>query len=151
LDSTNPLRETSEPWTDAMPTHRHATRRPPELDPRARDIIQAANMLEVSEFDFLGIAYREWYGHEPARERINAVFGNYMFGGEPPFWAHRLAREVIGLFDRGELDRSRFGVRPPPPPTLQEIAIGIGQMIGLLILLYLIFHGVLSYSGHTGG
>ncbi|MEX0729208.1 MAG: hypothetical protein WED00_04150 [Aquisalimonadaceae bacterium] len=120
-----------------------------DLDPRTRDIIQAAAMLEISEFDFMAIAFREWYGKEPACEQISAHFRPYMFGGVPPFWAHRLALEVLRLYDDGQLDRSRFGILPPPPATMREVATGIGQVLFLLAVLYIIFDTLMNYTGYV--
>jgi len=119
----------------------------PDLDPDTRDVIEAAGMLSVSEFDFLEIAHVEWFGRMPDRKHVNRLFAHHMLGGKPPFWVHRLAREVIGLYESGTLDRSRFGVNAPPPPNLRDIGIGIGQTALLLLIGYLIFVYMMEYTG----
>lgn len=124
-------------------------RKTADLDPRSRDVIQAAAMLEISEFEFMRIAHREWYGREAGQDNLMSYFAPYMFGAPPPFWAHRLAREVILLHETRRLDRSRFGINPAPPTTLREVAIGISQLIFLLVVLYAIFNALMNYTGHT--
>ncbi|MCK8516358.1 hypothetical protein M0534_08470 [Methylonatrum kenyense] len=119
----------------------------PELNPLTRDVIEAAGMLNVSEFDFLEIAHMEWFGRMPDRKQVNRLFANHMLGGKPPFWVHSLAREIISLFESGKLDRSRFGVNSPPPPNLRDIGIGILQTALMLFVGYLVFVYMIEYTG----
>ncbi|MCP1676337.1 hypothetical protein J2T57_003498 [Natronocella acetinitrilica] len=121
---------------------------PAPLDPQSRDVIQAAGMLEISEYDFMAIAYREWFGSSATRQALEGYFRPYMFGDPPPFWAHRLALEVLDLHERGQLKNSRFAVDPPPRATMRDVSMGITQLIIMLCVLWIIFDAVLSTTGH---
>lgn len=122
----------------SRPAQRH-------LDPRARQVIDAAAMLEIPEYEFLAMAYREWYGRPPPREILDALFGPYMFDGTTPYWAVSLARQVIALYESGRLDESRFRSPAHPPATLRDLVTAIGQSVILLAVLWLIWYAVTVY------
>ena len=119
---------------------------PVPLDPRSRDVIQAAGLLEISEYDFMSIAYREWYGSTAPRHTLERHFRPYMFGGPPPFWAYRLAQEVLDLDEQGQLKGSRFAVDPPPPSNMRDVAVGVSQILIMLCILWVLFDAMFSYS-----
>ncbi len=114
------------------------------LDPRTRDIIQAASLLEISEYDFLSMAYLEWYGKEADPDRLSKIFGRYMYGHNPPFWGHRLAAEVLSLDAAGELENSRFNARPPLHANMNDIITGLGQTLVLLAIIIILFESMIN-------
>lgn len=67
-------------------------------------IAKAANQLEVGEFQFLQLAYREWFGDDIPESAMDALFKSYMLNGEVPFWARQYARRISQLVDAGELN-----------------------------------------------
>ena len=121
--------------------------RPPRdrMDPRARQVIDAAAILEISEYELLDMAYREWFGRPPSARELNEVFGPYMFDGVTPYWAASLARQVIALHDEGRLEQSRFRPAARPPPSLRDILTAIAQSVLLLLLFWLIYHLASTY------
>lgn len=110
------------------------------LDPRARQVIEAAAILEISEYELLDMAYREWFGRPPRAAELSDVFGPYMFNGTTPFWAVSLARQVIALYNDGRLAESRFRAVMRPPPTLREIFVAASQSVLLLLLAWFIYY-----------
>lgn len=119
----------------AAMSHRVTDRR---LDPWARQVIEAAAILEVSEYDVLSMAFREHFGRSPRTGEIGRIFGPYMFDGTTPNWAAALAEEVIDLYDRDQLARSRFH-SAARPRTLRDVVIGIGQSVLIVVLFGLIY------------
>ncbi len=67
-------------------------------------IAKAANQLEVGEFQFLQLAYREWFGDDIPESAMDALFKSYMMDGEVPYWARQYARRIIRLDATGELN-----------------------------------------------
>ena len=63
-------------------------------------IVQAANILEISEYDVLGRAYIAWYGRAASNATIQRVFSDYIKNLRPPHWAQHYARKVIEDFER---------------------------------------------------
>lgn len=110
------------------------------LDPRARQVIEAAAILEISEYELLAMAFREWFGRAPRRQDLDPLFGPYMFDGVTPYWAVALARQIIALHEQGRLHHSRFRAPSHPPATPRDIVTGIGQSVLLLALVGFIWY-----------
>lgn len=124
----------------------HDQRARAALDPNARQVIDAAAILEISEYELLALAYREWYGRAPCTQELSAAFGPYMFHGRTPFWAVALARQVIALHDAGKLAESRFARAGQPPPRLRDLLTAAAQSVLLLVVFGLIYYSVVSYQ-----
>ncbi len=54
-----------------------------------------ANTLEISEFDFFCLAWREWHGREPGRAVIEKDFGFYLDHGTVPFYVVNYVRKTL--------------------------------------------------------
>lgn len=76
------------------------------------DVLEAAALLQVTEFEFFRIAYQTWYGVAIGDDGLERHYLPYMFKKRVPIWARHLAREVIGKADLGQLDPRAFGVMP---------------------------------------
>jgi len=70
-------------------------------------IAQAANLLQIGEFQLLQLAYAEWHGQEMPATMVDDLFSRYMFAGEVPVWARQYARSILEMDRQGELDDSR--------------------------------------------
>ena len=66
-------------------------------------VAKAANLLQVGEFQFLQLAYREWFGDDLPESAMDALFKSYMLNGEVPFWARQYARQILQLDADGGL------------------------------------------------
>lgn len=66
-----------------------------ELPLDTRLVLDASNILEVTEFNLFELAYTDWFGHESKTSHIEPVFVNYMFHGEIPTWVRQYARKTI--------------------------------------------------------
>lgn len=119
---------------------------PRDLDPRARQVIEAAAILEISEYELLAMAFREWHGRPPRGEDLDPLFGPYMLDGVTPYWAVSLARQVISLYEHGRLRESRFRAPARPPATPRDIVTGIAQSLLLLALFGLIWYVASVYE-----
>jgi hypothetical protein len=78
------------------------------------DVLEAAALLEVTEFELFRIAYRRWFGAEIGDDGLERHYLPYMFKSRVPPWVRHLAREVIERADADELDPRAYGVRPRP-------------------------------------
>lgn len=75
-----------------------------EEDPERTLIARAANILQVGEFQFLQLAYADWYGRDMPNEMSGALFHAYMLRNEIPAWARHFARWVIRQDEIGLLN-----------------------------------------------
>ncbi len=78
------------------------------------DVLEAAALLEVTEFEFFRIAHRRWYGTTVEERELERLYLPYMFHGRVPPWVRQLAREVIAMAEADRLDPKTFGVLPRP-------------------------------------
>jgi hypothetical protein len=86
----------------------HTLLRPDHEEPSERSrVIEAANLLQVGEFQLLQLAYADWHGCEMPPALVDTIFNRYMFRDEVPVWARHYAQRIMDLAQRGELDDSR--------------------------------------------
>ena len=109
-------------------------------------VVEAAGILEISEYDLLGLAYREKFHHEAARAMLDRAFTQYMVAGSAPAWAVAFAAEVIELYESGRLAERDFALHTNPPPTVRDILIGLSQCVLMLLVLWVIY---LAFAGYT--
>ncbi len=82
--------------------------RPDHEEPSDRsDVAQAANLLQIGEFQLLQLAYAEWHGEDIPAALVDGLFARYMFHVEVPVWARPYARKILELDGDGELEDSR--------------------------------------------
>ncbi len=79
--------------------------RPDKEEKDARgDVVKAANLLQIGEFQFLQIAYKEWHDEELPKRLMDDLFKVYMFRGDVPPWASHYARTIFERERKGRLD-----------------------------------------------
>jgi len=66
-------------------------------NPKRSEILHAANLLQVGEFQLIQLAYRAWYKDELPESKINRIFSEYMVGDIIPIWVAYYARDIIKL------------------------------------------------------
>ena len=66
-------------------------------DPKRSEILDAANLLQVGEFQLVQLAYKDWYREELAEDKIDKIFAEYMFKRIIPIWATFYARDIKKL------------------------------------------------------
>ena len=66
-------------------------------NPKRSEILNAANLLHVGEFQLIQLAYKIWYNEDLPESKINKLFGEYMFKGIIPIWVTYYARDILKL------------------------------------------------------
>ncbi len=77
-----------------------------EDDSDRAEVVNAANLLQIGEFQLLQLAYYAWHGEEMPETANDTIFRSYMVLSRVPAWARHYARRVIELDEAGELDDS---------------------------------------------
>ena len=72
--------------------------------PKRSKIIQAANLIQIGEFQLIQLAYKSWYNEELPEEKINNIFNQYMVTGIVPIWVTFYAKEILKLDKAGVLN-----------------------------------------------
>ena len=103
-------------------------------------IAKAANLLQVGEFQFLQLAYRDWFGEDIAESAMDGLFESFMVRAEAPYWARRFARRIIRLDDAGGLNgfdpryhRYDCEYNVPTPLDASRLCFALG-LVALMIV-----------------
>ncbi len=114
--------------------------------PNRTVVVNAANLLEVGEFQFLQLAFAHWHGRDMTPAEANEVFTSFMIRSEVPTWALQYARDIRTLDQNSELDGNdpnyhRYDVvKTPPTPMgpqagfLASVVFLVGTLGGALAL-----------------
>ena len=66
-------------------------------NPKRSEILQAANLLQIGEFQLIQLAYKVWYKQNLPEEKINKIFSHYMISGIIPIWVTYYARDIVKM------------------------------------------------------
>ena len=66
-------------------------------NPKRSEILDAANLLQIGEFQLIQLAYKIWYKKDLPEEKINKIFGEYMISGIIPIWVTYYAKDILKL------------------------------------------------------
>ena len=72
--------------------------------PKRSEILHAANLLQIGEFQLIQLAYKVWYKENLPENKINKIFGEYMITGIIPIWVTYYAEDIIKLEKANVLD-----------------------------------------------
>jgi len=112
------------------------------------DVLEAAALLQVTEFEFFHLAYRRWYGTEIGDDGIERHYLPYMFKQQVPSWVRHLARAVIEQADQGVLDPRGFGVMPKPL-TMDMYNRGLRAMLWIAVIMGTLLTGAATVAELT--
>ena len=73
-------------------------------NPKRSEILEAANLLHIGEFQFIQLAFKVWYEKELPEEKINKIFSEYMLTGIIPIWVTHYSQDILKLNKANVLD-----------------------------------------------
>ena len=73
-------------------------------NPKRSEILHAANLLQIGEFQLIQLAYKVWYGEDLPEDKINKIFNEYMITGIIPIWVIYYAKDILKLDQANILD-----------------------------------------------
>ena len=68
-----------------------------EENSKRSEVIQAANLIQIGEFQLIQLAYKDWYNDELPENKINNIFNEYMLTDIVPIWVTEYAQTIIKL------------------------------------------------------
>ena len=72
--------------------------------PKRTEILSAANLLQIGEFQLIQLAYKVWYSEDLPEEKINKIFGEYMYKGIIPIWVSYYAKDILKIDKANKLN-----------------------------------------------
>ena len=73
-------------------------------NPKRSEILQAANLLQIGEFQLIQLAYKLWYNKDLPEEKISKIFSEYMISGIIPIWVSYYAKDILKMEKANVLD-----------------------------------------------
>ena len=73
-------------------------------NPKRSEILHAANLLHIGEFQLIQLAYKSWYSEDLPEDKINKIFSEYMVTGIIPIWVTHYAQNILKLNNANVLD-----------------------------------------------
>jgi len=73
-------------------------------NPKRSEILNAANLLQIGEFQLIQLAYKVWYRENLPEDKINNIFSEYMVTGIIPIWVTYYAKDILKLNQANVLD-----------------------------------------------
>ena len=73
-------------------------------NPKRSEILHAANLLHIGEFQLIQLSYKSWYNEDLPEEKINKIFSEYMVTGIIPIWVTDYAQNILKLNKANVLD-----------------------------------------------
>ena len=73
-------------------------------NPKRSEIISAANLIQIGEFQLIQLAYKTWHKEDLPEDKINHIFDEYMITGVIPIWVTYYAKDIIKLDKANVLD-----------------------------------------------
>jgi len=110
-------------------------------DSECSEIAQAANLLQIGEFQLLQLAYFSWHGQEMSEEQSNATFQTYMIGGQVPPWARHYARQIIYKAEGGNLEDADPKFHRYDSEYFQAVPLGARRLAVAVTCLALVVGG----------
>ena len=66
-------------------------------NPKRSEILHAANLLQIGEFQLIQLAYKVWYKKDLPEDKINKIFSEYMISGIIPIWVTYYAKDILKI------------------------------------------------------
>ena len=73
-------------------------------NPKRSEILHAANLLQIGEFQLIQLAYKVWYKENLPEDKINNIFSEYRIAGIIPIWVIAYAMDILKLDQANVLD-----------------------------------------------
>ena len=73
-------------------------------NPKRTEILHAANLIQIGEFQLIQLAYKAWYEKDLPEDKISNIFKEYMVTGIIPIWVTYYAADIIKLDKANVLD-----------------------------------------------
>ena len=73
-------------------------------NPKRSEILNAANLIQIGEFQLIQLAYKAWYEKDLPEDKISNIFKEYMITGIIPIWVTYYAADSIKLDKANVLD-----------------------------------------------
>ena len=117
-------------------------------NPKRSEILHAANLLQIGEFQLIQLAYKVWFKEDLPEEKINKIFSEYMVAGIIPIWVASYAQDILKMSKANVLDSynekyhiydHEFGAYIPGERARKRRGIFYAVIIGIVFITVIIW------------
>ena len=112
-------------------------------------VVKAANVLQVGEFQFLQLAYAHWHGADMPTSMTDDLFSAYMLDGDVPSWARHYARLILEKEAEGAIDSTHPAFHRYDADYRTAVPQGTRRFVGAVMVLAVCLLGILSVAAHV--
>jgi hypothetical protein len=109
------------------------------------DVLEAAALLEVTEFELFRIAWGKWHGGGIGDAQLERHYLPYMFKGQVPVWVRQLARKIVAEAEADELNPANYGVMPKPQ-TMDMYNRGLRYCLWIAVIMGTLLTGAATVA-----
>ncbi len=120
-----------------------------EENPERAEIVKAANLLQIGEFQFLQVAYRDRFGEDMPDSAIDSNFDRFIVKGLSPGWARNYARQILDWERRDLLDDRDPAFHRYDSEYYKSKALGARRLAFAVVFLALVIGGGMMLSHLT--
>ncbi len=117
-----------------------------EEDPERAEVAQAANLLQIGEFQLLQLAYFEWHGTELRGKLSDDIFQAYMVYSKVPVWARHYARRISLMAELEDLDDNDPGYHRYDSEYYKALPLGARRLAIAVFCLAFVLCGAIFVS-----
>ncbi len=112
-------------------------------NPKRSEILNAANLLQIGEFQLIQLAYKIWYKEDLPEDKINKIFSEYMVTEIIPIWVTHYAQDILKLSKANAFDSynkkyhvydHEFGDYIPDEKRRKKRGIFYATIIGIIFI-----------------
>lgn len=120
-----------------------------EENPEHAEVSRAANLLQIGEFQFLQLAYFNWFDKDMSRADCDRLFSAYMLHNQTPHWTRRYARHINNLDTAGTLDDRDPAYHRYDPDHGDRFPVGVLRFCGAVAIITIFVGGGLWMSNEV--
>lgn len=115
-------------------------------------VLDAAGLLEISEFKVFELAFVAWHGPQTENNgpNLEKIFSAYMYSDIVPVWVRSFTRNVIERAKSEDFSPEEFGI-VAKPPSATMVYLGIRYAVWVSLTLAALIIGVQFLDPETAG
>ncbi len=117
-----------------------------EHDSDRAEVVSAANLLQVGEFQILQLAYHAWHGEDLPNAMVDRIFADYMLRNNVPYWARHYARDILDKEKRHRLNANNPAYHRYDHEYVTYVPDGRKKFIAAVSILGLLLFGAIGLA-----
>lgn len=121
-------------------------------NPDRAEVANAANLLQIGEFQLLQLAFASWFGRDMTNSEGHKIFDSFMVASIVPPWARHYARAIVEADEAGTLDYNDPAYHRYDREYFRtEMSSGVRRFVVAVTIVVGVLGGSLAIASYTVG